>query len=1024
MGRITSSVGLASGVPIADTVDKLVALQTGPRDQLTASVKKQTAQQTAVTDILARLVALQLTADQLGNASTFNSLTAASSSADVLAATASTDAVAGTYLFTPVRKAQAQHVLSEGFASKTTTIGAGSLSFRHGGEIDGSTSLDQLNGGLGVPRGQIRITDRSGRTVDVDLRLARTVDDVLEAINNADVAVQATIDGDSIQLTDLSGETTANLRVQETAIGGKTAERLGLSTINVASDSATGLDIVKLDRNLSIERLNDGLGLRIDDTLADLRVSLRDGSTVDIDLHKAGTAAAHATATTTAASGLNGQVSFYAVQTGADFDNVSVEFVDDVNLNSGEATVSYSDIDPDHKKITVKIDSGSTTAAAVVAAVNANGQFNDVFTAAAGGDGTGVVASTDTGTTSGGAAIPAAQELTLGQVIDTINAADPTKLKVQIAADGDGLELIDLTTNAGHEFKVEDLFGSKLAEDLGLTGEADGDTIGGERILAGLNTVLLKSLNGGQGVGPLGDLSITDRNGASATVDLSHAETLADVLQLINDANVNVEANINNARNGISLVDVSGGTGSFIVADSDVTNSATKLKIAASVSGESIETGSLDRQTVGRTTKLSTLNGGNGISLGRIRIYDSAGLTNSLDLTNAKLKTVGDVIDAINALAVGVEARINDAGDGILLSDTADKAGQIKVEDLSGHAARDLQLLGTGHSIVVEGHEVSVIDASQTTKVEFDADDTLQDAADKINDRNAGVTASVLFDGSVYRLSLVTQRTGKDAAFIYDSSQAGFSLSETTKGQDALLLYGTGDSSTSVLASSATNSFTNLVDGLSLEVKGTTNESVTVNVAANDTTVGTRVKAFVDSYNSLRGKLNEYTSFDATTFQSGLLFGSGETLRVQADLNRILSGRLAGIGQVDSLARIGVTFKQDGTLDYNEDKLNAALQDDREAVSDFFSKEKDGFADKLHAVIESLAGRDKSLLVLRSEAYTRRIASDNERIATLNKRLDNVRERLLEQFERMEVSISKIKNNLSAISGIQPITSG
>ena len=44
-----------------------------------------------------------------------------------------------------------------------------------------------------------------------------------------------------------------------------------------------------------------------------------------------------------------------------------------------------------------------------------------------------------------------------------------------------------------------------------------------------------------------------------------------------------------------------------------------------------------------------------------------------------KPKTVGDVIDAINALTNGVEARINDTGDGILLVDTADGTSTLGV---------------------------------------------------------------------------------------------------------------------------------------------------------------------------------------------------------------------------------------------------------------------------------------------------------------------------------------------------------
>ena len=59
---------------------------------------------------------------------------------------------------------------------------------------------------MGVRRGQIRITDRAGNTADIDLRLARTVDDVLRAINNnARLRTsRAVVDGDTFKLIDSS----------------------------------------------------------------------------------------------------------------------------------------------------------------------------------------------------------------------------------------------------------------------------------------------------------------------------------------------------------------------------------------------------------------------------------------------------------------------------------------------------------------------------------------------------------------------------------------------------------------------------------------------------------------------------------------------------------------------------------------------------------------------------------------------------------------------------------------------------
>ena len=91
-----------------------------------------------------------------------------------------------------------------------------------------------LNGGQGVARGSIRITDRSGAHADIDLSAVQTIDDVLDAINNAArISVRPSPDGDHIRLIDTTGQSAANLKVQEVG-GGQHGGLAGLAGINVA----------------------------------------------------------------------------------------------------------------------------------------------------------------------------------------------------------------------------------------------------------------------------------------------------------------------------------------------------------------------------------------------------------------------------------------------------------------------------------------------------------------------------------------------------------------------------------------------------------------------------------------------------------------------------------------------------------------------------------------------------------------------------------------------------------------------
>ena len=167
------------------------------------------------------------------------------------------------------------------------------------------------------------------------------------------------------------------------------------------------------------------------------------------------------------------------------------------------------------------------------------------------------------------------------------------------------------------EIRLSEGAASAIA-DLGLDATAVGDTITGRRLLGGLRTVLLDSLDGGAGIGPLGDLEITDRDGGSATVDLSSAETIDDVLKAINaEAAVDVTAQLNAARNGVELIDTSGGSGNLVVASGDATDTAELLNLAVDDAVSQVGSGDLHLQVISQNTTLASLNGGSGIARDR-----------------------------------------------------------------------------------------------------------------------------------------------------------------------------------------------------------------------------------------------------------------------------------------------------------------------------------------------------------------------------------------------------------------------
>ncbi len=607
---------------------------------------------------------------------------------------------------------------------------------------------------------------------------------------------------------------------------------------------------------------------------------------------------------------------------------------------------------------------------------------------------------------------------TLGDLLDTINAADPARLKASISADGDHIELVDLTADTGGTFSVASAFGGSVAEELGLTAAAAGDTITGSRLQAGLKDTLLRSLGGGSGLGALGDLQLQDRSGAAATVDLSNVETLGSVIDAINAAGIGIVASVNRSGGGVELRDTSGGTGNLIAANGDATNTADKLNIAYSGNAKTIDSGSLDRQHVSRQTKLAGYNGGAGVKAGKFVITDSNGASAVIDTTGEDVQTIGDVLDLVNASGIGVTASINDAGDGIQLVDTAGGSETLNVTSVNGTTAADLLIAGAAG-------ESQVIDGSTTKTIEISDTDTLEDLAAKLNDLGLPLAATIFSDGSgtaPHRLSLVSQATGLAGRLRIDTTAAGFNLEEVVEARDARLLFGSIGTG-GVVATSSDNTFDDLLAGVALTVKGSSTEPVTVNTSATSSSLTTNVKAFVDLFNKLRAKLDQFTSFNPDDNSTGFLFGSNETLRVESELSNLLTGRFFGVGDVQSLEQVGISINDDGTLAFDQAKLDAQFAADPASLEKFFTTETSGFAAKLDRLTESLVGRGSSLLVSRAEALSRKVNTNQERIDALNGRLDRQREQLLKQFYNMEATIAKLQDSLSAIQGIQALPS-
>ena len=1022
MSQIQSSVGLITGLPILDTVDNLIKISARPRDMLRARTEGLKSQQLALSQITSLLLGLRFEVNKLNSSEVFQARQVTSSNSDAVSASLAEGATPplGHFMFTPAQTASAQQLLSGAIGSEAPPSTLKPTSLRFGGFLDTDIPLERLGGGSGVTRGQIRIRNRSGASAVIDFRHAHSVDDILSAINsNADIAITARVEGDRIHLVDNTSQSVSNLIVQEVD-GGTTAADLGLAGIDVASDTAVGQDILYLHQGTRLSHLNDGNGVLLHDGVADLEVTLRDGTNLQVDLGAAGTLGDVLDALNAA------DPAKFAAAISADGDRLEL-----TDLTAGGGNFSVTNAIGSTAADDLGLDrltlGGTLTGRRLQA-----GLKTTLLSSLNGGAGLGDLGTLELTDRSGQTAVvdllPAE---TIDDVLAAINAAG-IGIEASLDASRGGILLRDTTGDTSSNLIVASGDATGTAEILGIAVNEATDAVQSSRLNRQTAGHATRLDDFGGGVSP-GSFVIRDSNGKEAAVRLNNPAapitTVGGVIDAINALSIDVEARLNDRGDGLLLIDRAGGTETLSVREVGTGTTAADLRLLrpaepTPIGGETLQAIDGTAQEtfeLARHLSLPSIGTG-GVQLGKFTIRDSSGKTAQVALNDPdnEARTLGDVIDAINAADVAVEARVNDTGDGLLLVDVAGGGGALTVTDASGKTtAADLGIAGTA-SAGPSGQFIDGAGTFDSTHVDADA---LTRLVDEINGRGAGVSASKFFDGTSYRLALSATEPGAANELLIDSHGGALQFTEIAPARDALVSFGAGPDG-GILLASPTGEFENIVDGVNIQVQAPSEVPVAVSVTSTDEDLLGAVHDFVDAYNSLRDNLAEVTSFDEVEGPTGTLFGSHEVLRIDNDVSRLASSHFRGLGRFESLESVGIELDQDGKLSVNETRLQEAFAEDPESLERLFTDADRGVAVQFEGLIDQLAGESSSLLTFRTESLADKIESNVQRIDVLDSRLESERARLLKQFFAIEEAVARMQSDLAAIQGIQGIAPG
>ncbi|QTN40192.1 flagellar filament capping protein FliD [Marinobacter salsuginis] len=264
-------------------------------------------------------------------------------------------------------------------------------------------------------------------------------------------------------------------------------------------------------------------------------------------------------------------------------------------------------------------------------------------------------------------------------------------------------------------------------------------------------------------------------------------------------------------------------------------------------------------------------------------------------------------------------------------------------------ADRDATSVGQGRLTLNVG--------DKTTNITIDSsNDTLQGLANAINDSDAGVSAGVIDTGDGFQLVLSADETGTANAvsisvaddsvgtgtdnqglsrFAFNSGMdADSGLRETIAATDAVMEIN------GVEITRATNSFENVIDGLTFDLTAT--GSSVIKVQQDLGAVTDRVQGFVDKFNALQSTIDSLAGFNAEAGVGSLLTGDSTVRSIQNQLRQVLTRVVPGLenSAVRSLADVGITTNfETGGLEFDRARFEEQLKANPDDVTALFAEQ-------------------------------------------------------------------------------------
>ncbi|ARC55693.1 Flagellar hook-associated protein 2 [Frondihabitans sp. 762G35] len=330
--------------------------------------------------------------------------------------------------------------------------------------------------------------------------------------------------------------------------------------------------------------------------------------------------------------------------------------------------------------------------------------------------------------------------------------------------------------------------------------------------------------------------------------------------------------------------------------------------------------------------------------------------------------------------------------------------------------------------------KITIVGAAGTAVEISPASSSIDDVVSAVNSSAAGVKAVKVASGKdasgavQYRLQFTSNTSGAAGSFeIYRGTGADVTAGTATnvlgdpgaavvkQAQDARVTLWAGTSAEQTITS-ATNTFADLLPGVSVTVNKASTDPIQLSVARDQTASSAVAGALVTSLNNIfsliQTKSATTTSTDSTgkaTVSGGPFTGDSTVRGVNQALITAASMPVNG----RSPSEIGISINRDGSFDYDAAKFQTALATDPVGTQTLLTALASRVADAATQSSDKYSGQITSVINGQKSLVT----SLSAQVSEWDLRLTDRRASLEKIYSNLEVQLSTLKAQQSSLSG-------